>query len=225
MKVYHGTSSKNLKTILKNGLKPRGKSKGNWDSFPSRNDMVYLTTAYAPYFAISSCKKMEKALVLEIDLDVLDRTDLYPDEDFVAQVLAHQQNSSIEDVHDYVRDNLEHFQHCFEDSLNGLGNISHKGIVSPSAVSRYCLIDIKSRSDLGMMCLDPSISIMNYRFCGNRYRSIISWLFGDRDDFELGITGDNKEWIEMIERNTPGYRDQTVKLFSNRQGIEVARAA
>jgi len=226
--LYHGTSSKLLETILLGGLKPRGRKKGNWESFPSRPDMVYLTTAYAPYFAINSSKKGEKALILEINFSKLEFLSLYPDEDFIAQAISMQQGRDLEEVHEEVREELEGYQHCLADSLNGLGNCSHMGIVPPSAISRYVLLDCDQRKDLGMTCLDPCISLMNYRFCGNRYRSIISWLFGDREDFEIGI-GDNKSYIELLERSQPGYGKRIQGVFEDRSGIEVvtcpARAA
>lgn len=225
MKVYHGTCASNLDSILKNGIKPRGRKKGNWESYPSKKDMVYLTVAYAPYFAICSCEKSQTALILEIDLSLLDEDKLYPDEDFVAQVLAYQNNTDIDTYHDHVSNNLDLFKSCYQDSLDGLGNISYKGTVPSSSITRYCLVDVKERKDISLMCLDPSISLMNYKFCGNRYRSIISWLFGDREDFELGITGNNKEWIYMMEKSCPGYEKQITELFVQKSGIEVRAAA
>lgn len=226
--LYHGTGSKALETILSGGLKPRGRKKGNWESFPSRSDMVYLTTAYAPYFAINSSKKGEKALILEVDVSKLEDSKLYPDEDFIAQVLAVQEDRPLDEVHEEVRKDLEGYQHCLSDSLGGLGNCSYKGVIFPSAISRYVLLDCVQRKDLGMTCLDPCISLMNYKFCGSRYRSIISWLFGDREDFEIGI-GDNQSFIELLERTQPGYGDSIRGVFNDRAGIEVvtcsARAA
>jgi hypothetical protein len=218
--IYHGTNAKNLSSILAKGIQPRGKKKGNWESFPSRPDMVYLTTAYAPFFAIQSCKTGEKALVLEIDMDKLDSRNLFPDEDFIVQAIAIQTNQAIEDVHEDIKNNIEDYQHHFEDSIRGLGNVSHKGIVPAGAVSRYCLIDTKKRLDLTVTSLDPSISLMNYRFCGERYRSIISWLFGDRPDFEIGIGG-NETYLELMEKSQPGSKERTMQLFSNREGIEI----
>jgi len=216
--LYHGTSYKNLNSILKNGIRPRGKRKGNWKEYPSRPDMVYLTNAYAPFFAIQSSK--DKALILELDPAFLNQKSFYPDEDFIAQAIATQQNLSIEDVHCGIRENLEDYQHHAVDSLNGLGNICHKGTVPLSAISRYCVIDIKERADLVMSAIDPSISLMNYRFCGSRYRSIVSWIFGDRPDFEVGF-GDNRAYIEMVEMTMPGYGEKVNNLFNNRKGIEV----
>ena len=57
LKLYHGTSSRFLDRILKHGIKPRGKGTSQWDKFPSRPDLVYLTTAYPFYFAIQAIKK------------------------------------------------------------------------------------------------------------------------------------------------------------------------
>lgn len=221
MKLYHGTSSKHLDSILSKGIRPRGRRKGNWESFPSRPDMVYLTNSYAPYFALQSCDKMEKALIVEVEVD---ETGLYPDEDFIAQVLASQEQRPLEEVHEEVREGLEAYKHHAKDSLEGLGNCSHKGVVPAGNVRRMCLVDFTKRSDLAIMSMDPSISVMNYRFCGSKYRSVISWLFGDRKDFELGIGG-NEMWIEMIEKQQPGYRESIGATFLNREGIEVMEAA
>jgi hypothetical protein len=218
--LYHGTNAKNLNSILSKGIQPRGKNGGNWESFPSRPDMVYLTTAYAPFFAIQSCKKGEKALILEIDMGKLKSRNLFPDEDFIAQAVAIQTNQAIEDVHEGICESLEDYRHHYIDSMNGLGNVSHKGIVPVGAVSRYCLIDTEKRSDLMIMSLDPSISLMNYKFCGERYRSIISWLFGDRPDFEIGIGG-NETYLELMEKSQPGSKERTMKLFANKEGIEI----
>ena len=217
MKLYHGTSSRHLGSVLKEGLKPRGRKKGNWESFPSRKDMVYLTNAYAPFFAIQGSKGKEKALILEIDMDL---ESLYPDEDFIAQALAHQTGRPLDEVHEEVVADLESYQHLAIDSLQRLGNCSHKGVIPADNISRYCLIDCAARSDIGMICMDPSISLMNYRFCGSKYRSVISWLFGDRDDFDLGF-GPNEVYIEMMEKCRPDFRKTVADMFSNRKGIEV----
>lgn len=224
MKLYHGTSGKHLESILKKGIQPRGRRKGNWKEFPSRKDMVYLTNAYAPFFAIQGTKGKQKALILELDCGKINEENLYPDEDFIAQAIAQQKGCGIEDVHDEVRENLESYQHHAMLSLEHLGNCSHKGKIPNLAVSRYCLVDCSKRTDLSIMSLDPSISLMNYRFCGEKYRSVISWLFGDRKDFMLGVGG-NEVYIELGEKCQPGYRKIVEDLFNNREGIEVVEVA
>lgn len=223
MKLYHGTSSRHLDRILEKGIKPRGRRKGNWKEFPSRKDMVYLTNAYAPFFAVQGTKGEEKALILEVDVSSLEEN-LYPDEDFIAQAVAHQTGRTIQEVHEGIRDSLESYKHLAMASLERLGNCSHKGGIPARSISRYCLVDCNARADLGSIIMDPSISLMNYRFCGEKYRSVISWLFGDRKDFSIGVGG-NEVYIELVERCQPGYRKVVEDMFSNRSGIEVKEAA
>lgn len=60
--LYHGTSSKYLPSILREGIKPRKLTRqSNWKTtIESRNDMVYLTNAYALYFAICSLRQKKR---------------------------------------------------------------------------------------------------------------------------------------------------------------------
>ncbi len=222
--LYHGTTDKHLASVLACGLLTRESTReSNWDSYPSRTDCVYLTDAYAPYFAWSAVevRDSEKALIIEVDPSVLDREDFFPDEDFIAQAIAKQEKKSIDDVHAEVRDTLELYRHHAWDSLAHLGNICHQGAVPTSAITRYATIDLDKQRDLAWACMDPSISLINYRICGGKYRSIISWIFGDRPDFEVGSGLPNEQYIAMIEKLQPGYADGLAKLFKNRDGINV----
>lgn len=232
MKVYHGTAAKSLASILRHGLRPRGKRKqSNWESYPSREDCVYLTEAYAPYFAWMatdsktgerSLKSSERSLIVEVDLSVLDQSRLLPDEDFIAQAMASQLKVSIESVHEGIRNALEGYAHHAMDSLACLGNICHKGRIPAAAITRYVTIDFSKQQALWSACLDPTISLLNYRFCGDKYKSVIAWLFGDRDDFCVGHPGvDNEAYLAMVEKLQPGFAEQAKAMFANRQGIEV----
>lgn len=215
--LYHGTRSKLLDKILENGLKPRGKRKGNWKQYPSRHDLVYLTRSYAPFFAINGLKKNENlALILEIESSNLK---LLPDEDFISQAISMNTGEPLPEVHKQVLENLESYQEHWQLSLDNLGNCSHKGPISPGNITRYCTLDIKKRPDLFSISLDPSISTMNYRFCGTRYQSIISWLFGDREDFDLMIGG-NELYFQL---HKPEIRKECEKMFLTREGIEVVQ--
>jgi hypothetical protein len=220
MKLYHGTSERYLDSILRHGIRPRGRrKKSNWDAYPSRPDCVYLTNSYAAYFAERAAAKGEKSLIVEVDVDEHDSR-LLPDEDFIAQAMAKQLKVSIESVHRGIRDSLEGYAHHAMDSLTGLGNVCLKGTVK--SVTRYAIIDFSKQAELWQFCLDPSISTLNYMFCGEKYRSVISWLFGDRDDFSLGYSGlTNQQHIGMMEGVRPEYADFVRGLFANREGIEV----
>lgn len=219
MKLYHGTSEKHLEKILTKGLVPRGRRKGNWTQFPSRHDMVYLTAAYAPFFALQAGGKQGVIIEVDCDLDTL-----YPDEDFIAQVIAKQTERDFHEIHDEVRKNLEQYKHHAVDSIQRLGNCCHKGAISTHNISRYVVIDFAKRSDLVLQFGDPQISLMNYMILGERYRSIITWLFEDSTEFLLGI-GSNEQHLIMQERFSPGVSDYFHNLFQNRQGIDLVELA
>ena len=107
MKLYHGTSLKNLRKILsKKNISPRSKrDDGNWAStLKSNEEMVYLTNSYACYFALNTAYHLadglieegeydpseyddDKAVVLEIDVSP---KNLYPDEDAMEQLSRHK---------------------------------------------------------------------------------------------------------------------------------------
>ena len=216
MKLYHGTSSRLLQDILAKGIRPRGRRAGNWTDYPSRSDMVYLTTAYPLYFAIHAARKDEKSLILEIDTNLLDETKLYPDEDFLALVTIHHHPEMIlSTAHNYIRRRLGQWQHLWATSIEGMGNCCYKGIIPPGAITRYCLFD-STRTTIAMMGMDPSISILNYTFCKHKYFGLVAWLFGDQP-----ILPD--EWPEglKVPPELQQHREHWKKEAANRIGVEV----
>lgn len=215
--LYHGTTATRLGSILRQGLRPRGKSRrGNWRDYPSRQDMVYLTTAYAPYFAINATAQDGVALLVEVDTDHLDPTKCYPDEDFVAQCLAFQEKRPLMSVHDGVMADLDQYQHLYSASVQGMGNLAYRGTIPADAITRYVTLLPSAQPDLCMLSMDPCISPLNYQCCGGKYTSIISWLFGDREDFDvLGVGGADprvfsSEYVAAMEC-----------LWKNRTGISI----
>src|SRR3990172_3590894 len=109
MKLYHGTKYKFLDIILKYGLAPRTDKKSNFEDLPSHPEMVYLSTAYPWYYAVLTEEGLGKGVVFEIDLDILDPSKLYPDEDFIVQTL-NEQNKEQEIEHSDIRENLLLYQ-------------------------------------------------------------------------------------------------------------------
>lgn len=193
MKLYHGTSSRYLKKILKNGLLPRTvTNNSNWDTM-SGDDRVYLTTAYAPYYAIQSCKrKSDKPIIVEIDTNDLDMLNLIPDEDYMEQVSRGHDDlddrMSMEERTELYRDNafaiaLKHpFIFSAMTSLDGLGTCAHFGAIPSDAISRIIQIDHIIAPDLAMIFLDPTITIANYRYVGNKYRWLTALVSGNVPD-------------------------------------------
>ena len=218
MKLYHGTSSRFLNAILKRGLHSRGSKKiGNWEKFPSRTDMVYLTVAYPFFFAACCTEKDEQSLVIEIDSDKLDQSLFYPDEDFIAQGLSHQLNVPIESIHHQITRGIKKYRQYWEKSLDGIGNCCYKGAIPLSAITRYCLFDAKQRPSIAICMMDPSISILNYTLIGkHKYRNLVAWMFGDAPriitEWET-LAGDSDQFKEYIEHWNKESLDKT--------GIEV----
>ncbi len=168
--LYHGTAAINIPGIEQDGIRPRGHGQGNWAKLPSHPDMIYLSTAYAPYFAVAACENMDDTIgaILEIDARELDRTRLYPDEDFIREVLT-------DDSADPDR-----WRPLWAASLKAMGNCCFRGRIPPELITRYAVIDWRRRPWLWLAVADPSISVMNYRLCGRYYRQLTAWLFGDR---------------------------------------------
>ena len=188
MFLYHGTSETIARQALTRGLLPRNLSgvESVWDDYPSNPEFVYVTTAYAPYFALHAAGDSKLGIV-EIDLDCLDPDELYPDEDFLEQVTQGKgpapKGLTMEGRTNWYRDNLMNFQHHWADSLDGLGNAAHYGGIPASAITRISIYDPDSNPTITIMASDPAITIMNYRFLGSsKYRALTSWFMGDPVD-------------------------------------------
>lgn len=219
MKVYHGTSLNCLPSILKNGIIPRGDDESNWPDNVSHPEMIYLTIAYPFYFAhIAAQEHKSKPVVIEIDMDFLSERNLFPDEDFIFQGLPKDQKMELSDI----RENIDCFQQYFQASIDNLSNFCYRGIVPIESITRTCQVNFGSRSFLWMEVMDPTITIMNYRFVGQKYRDLIAWFFGDKK--ELPGVARSKEFLKSIPDNKKEM-EKALKLWKkeskNRDGIEV----
>lgn len=183
MKLYHGTTAKHLDAILSYGIRPRKETgNSNWEKFKSRPDLIYLTTAYPLYFAVNATEtsKEESALIVEVDTKRLNKKCFYPDEDFIAQVIAHREGRSLEIVQKEVTRDLEGYQHTWEASLKGMGTCSYQGTILTETIDKYVVIDIKKRPELWLSMTDPLITVMNYKFRGQYYEDFVKWVMGYR---------------------------------------------
>jgi len=222
MKLYHGTSYQNMDRILKNGIIPRTNINGNWEEHPSRDGHVYLTTSYPFYFAYVAAANKDAAIsvVFEIDTDRLDYNNFYPDEDFIYEVVKKEHP---EILHKDIKDNLEDYKYNWEVSLRHLGNCSYEGKIPLTSISRYCIVDYKKRAVLAMQIMDPSISILNYKYRGEYYRNLVSWFFGDRKEHpqltEAKSPDDFVINMEMRQKKIDFWKEQS----ENRDGIKVIK--
>ena len=183
MILYHGTSLSNAKKILKEGLKPRGKKKSNWETGigKSRKDLVYLTNCYACYYASSSVKKeSDKSVVLKLDIDPKE-LELYPDEEFLFR------SSGIDKMLDDKEEAIKVYEHIdpkdvklfknvetgepvsWKDSLEYMGTVAVKKVPKEMIVGYY----IEKKEENFIMYCDPCISPLNYKFCGQMYKDVL----------------------------------------------------
>ncbi len=225
MLVYHGTSLARWKRIRKTGLVSRSAGAGsNWKhSVESSERNVYLTDAYALYFALQSIKQVgdrfDDAVVIEIDTDRLNQDALMADEDALEQVGKRAGDSLPEgmSMHDrtvYYRDHAHFFAEKglgFGWSMDTLGTAAYGQRVPPSAFTRVAVVDIKKQRELSWQFMDAQISVQNYRFVGAKYRILTARLFGDEPRAEdlagLGACGyellptTSRDGIRIVELN------------------------
>ena len=114
---------------------------------------------------------------------MVDCDQLMPDEDFLEQGSRLQKDlcpaQGMEARTKWFRENLEGFQPYWMDSINGLGNCAYLGEIPSTAVIRSVVVDTTEVSQsMLMMALDPSISLLNFRFCADKYRALTRWFMG-----------------------------------------------
>ena len=210
MLLYHGTSERVARLALREGLSPRDDldENGNWEENPSCGEMVYLTTAYAGFFALNATENGDRWGIIEIDTDRLDEDDLRPDEDFLEQTSRSEENrkafhamgvehdpedvlaldASMEERTRWVRDHIEFFGPwwgnggMWKRSLGGIGNCAHVGWIPVGAITRVSFIDPEANPGMALMAADPMITPMNYRCCADKYRALTGWFMGDEVD-------------------------------------------
>lgn len=184
MKVYHGTSEKVARLALTKGLLPRSLTNhiGNWKhTVQSSEDKVYLTDIYAPYFANCATEDGEKWGIVEINLDLLDRRNLYPDEDFLAQYFRLPElPKDIMKRTNWFKERIEDYKKYWVQSLTSLGTVAHAGSVPARAITRISIFDPESCPPMAIYACDPTITIENAAFCHKKYWTATRWFMGDK---------------------------------------------
>jgi len=54
--------------------------------------------------------------------------------------------------------------------------------VPPEAITKIVTFDPKSNSAVFVATLDPTITLANYKYCGEKYRALTGWFFGEEID-------------------------------------------
>lgn len=219
MKLYHGTSESRARKIMVEGLKPRGKSgKTNWKhSIESNPKAVYLTDAYPLYFAVQASNKGERWAVIEVETDLLDESRLHPDEDVLEQ--AGRNYDELPKSWNMIKRTRWYRMRAWENpnwekSLKFMGTCGYDGTIPPEAITRVVFVDPeKLDGGFSLSLIDCSISLMNYKFCGEKYRNVTQWVMGEKKTpEELGY------WLqEQIEA--------VAECMANRSAFEEEKLA
>ena len=170
MILYHGTSTEFLPQILEKGLLPRSATglKSHWNGdVESKSDFVYLTTAYPVYFAMNTADG-SNPVVLKVKVN---KKDLYPDEDFVNNVLQtlHKSNECFN-----PSINLHNYRYLTLDSLNYNGIVAIKKVDKKNIISH---VELQDNYKLLFIGGDSMPIPMNYKILGEFYRNCMKILF------------------------------------------------
>lgn len=170
MKLYYGTLKKAAKEIMKNGFIPD--KSYNW-KIKSKAGYVYLSLAYAPFYAMAS--KDEETTERSLILVEVDEQHLYPDDYFIMYMFDKPSYTQKE----LDKINLEDFKQYYEESLQYLGSAYTK----PENIKIIgCRIfDAK----LLLQVCDPSITPINYKFMGNYYKELTKWIYEGNNPIEF----------------------------------------
>ena len=177
--LYHGTSLTNFQKIKKQGIKPRGNKKSNWQGIGlSRPDLVYLTNCYAIYYAMAANKNKKTniknpGIILKIQVDPK-KIKLYLDEEFIYHILKYNQADNkqmAEELYQTINPknlnklikNSFYKLPTWQDSLNYMGTVSCDYIPKENIIS-YAEISVKD----SLFC-DPTINPLNYKIMAGEY--------------------------------------------------------
>ncbi len=164
MYLYHGTSVEAAEQIKLHGFST-GVS-NNW-KVKSKPGFVYLSLAYAPFFAEAAKSKSHNRVLIKVSIP---ESKLYPDDDFIMFYL----NKPVYTNKDLAKINLEDYKFLTKQSLDHLGNASAK----PQDIKIIGFREFNS-SKLWQVC-DPSITPLNYRFMGGYYKGLSNWIYSGK---------------------------------------------
>ncbi len=203
MKLYHGTTGAVAARALIQGLRSRSMTgkPSNWThTVESNTDHVYLTNAYALYFALNATDEPGNVLgIVEVETDLLDERHMLPDEDVLEQSTRGFDRDNAPDWWYLIglseagddmikrtqcfRDFLHLFQDMWQKSIDAMGTAGYRFMVPSRAITRVALLDTaRMRKGLGgraliVSALDPTISLMNYLVVGAKYRALTQLVF------------------------------------------------
>ena len=147
MILYHGTSSANKASILKEGIKPRGDSDGNFPGKESAKGFIYFSDCYPIIYASRAANFQAPSADLLILRVKLRRKDLYPDEDHLISEYQNTHNVSISAIPEDDK-NPQNYKEKYNDSFRFCGKVSYNGTLLPSNIIETKIIKNLEYSDM-----------------------------------------------------------------------------
>lgn len=154
IELYHGTSKTNAEKIEVNGFNLNACQRNWTDEYLSRPGFIYLSSAYALYYA-QATKETNLALIK----CSISEKDIYPDEDFMIHIFKNK--FSPQEINRLDADLLKDY---------GQGSLKYLGCACarPEDVE---IIGVRYFSDNGFWKVsDPCITLMNFHILGGYYK-------------------------------------------------------
>src|SRR3990172_1111742 len=165
--LFHGTSASCAKKIEKGGFVPD--KKYNW-KVKSKTGFVYLSYAYAPFYAMVHNNRNLALIKCEVKT-----SNLYPEDDALMAMLGKPKYAQEE----FDAINLEDYRQYWKKSLELIGNVAAKPEKIKILGVRY--FDGK---DLLMKC-DPVICRHNFMIMGKYYFDLSNHIFDGKPIMEF----------------------------------------
>lgn len=161
--IFHGTSEKFAKQIMKEGFKAN--INHNWN-VKSKGSFVYFSYAYAPFYSMKH--DTNKLAIIKVSIEC---KDLYPEDDFLMRVLGHP----IYTQEELNNVNFRMYKKFWKESLEYMGNVACK----PNKIKILGVTYFNGEKML-YKC-DPVISPMNFKILGEYYKEFTEHIFNGRE--------------------------------------------
>lgn len=203
--LYHGTSALALASMVRDGIRGRAHHGiTNWKAtIESNEETVYLSDAYALFFAVNAERGNEGGAILEINTRGLDPRLFQPDEDFLEQASRGHPviggPSWLSESKDMQRRTRWFRKHAkmipfARVSLECMGTVGYAGVIPWKAVKRVALLSHEQLMHASIIW-DPTISTLNYKFVGERHRRAM------RSIFDPNEMGDPQERAKLAQHD------------------------
>lgn len=174
MILYHGTSTASLDRILDEGLLPTHLSghTGNWEGAVQSKPFVYLSSAYAIYYAVNACAEDHDPALIKVQVS---EEELFPEEDYIAW---HHSDGSADDWRKEISEtDPSRYKASWADSLGYCGNVCTP-FVSPGAILDHRIIPMQENLELLLNTgFDAIPAERNFQVMGNYYKRCLEAYF------------------------------------------------